>query len=218
MEFELWLFAIKNLAQTYEMSQVIYSQLPQGEKDSLKKEYERSVGGTKSSNKSKAAPTGNAKKYEELIGNFLNSMSVAERFLERNSIRYIRQNMPASPDDPDQEFLLRMFINLELSVTKVNSCLKYLGMPVTASGELKVDESDRYYVQNTLPAGPGYGAGSNDRRTVTDGMFIEFMTDGRWELGKLRRDADAPFGCFFTGPGGEEFHVNPNGLKVRLRG
>ena len=218
MEFELWLFAVKQLAQSYEMTQVIYSQLPQGEKDSLKKEYERSVGGAKSSDKNKASGGGSVKKYEELIGNFLNSMSVSERFLERNSIRYIRQNMPASPDDPDEEFLLRMFINLELSVTKVNSCLKYLGMPVTAAGELKVDEFGQYYVQNTLPSGSGYGAGSNNRRPVTDGMFIEFMTGGRWELGKLRRDADAPFGCFFAGSGGEEFHINPNGLKVRLRG
>ncbi len=218
MEFELWLFAIKNLAQTYEMSQVIYSQLPQGEKDSLKKEYERSVGGGKSAAKTQPAPNSSVKKYEELIGNFLNSMSVAERFLERNSVRYMRQNMPAAPNDPDQEYLLRMFINLELSVSKVNSCLKYLGMPVTAAGELKADEFGQFYVQNTLSSNAGFGAGANDRRPVKDGMFIEFMTDGRWELGKLRRDADAPFGCFFTGFGGEEFHVNPIGLNVRLRG
>ena len=44
MEFELWLFAIKNLAQTYEMSQVIFSQLPQAEKDDLRREYEKTTG------------------------------------------------------------------------------------------------------------------------------------------------------------------------------
>ena len=68
MEFELWLFAVKNLAQTYEMSQVIYSQLPQGEKDSLKKEYERSVGGVKNAGRNKgpgAAAPKNTKSLSE---------------------------------------------------------------------------------------------------------------------------------------------------------
>ena len=110
------------------------------------------------------------------------------------------------------------FLKLELSVSRVNSYLKYLGLPVTVSGELILDEFGQYYVQNTLPSNSGFGAGSNDRRIITDGMLVEFMTDGRWEAGKLYRDADAPFGCFFAGFGGEEFHVNPRGLKVRLRG
>ncbi len=43
MDFSLWLFASKQLAQTYEMSQVIYQQLPEAEKKVLKKEYNRTV-------------------------------------------------------------------------------------------------------------------------------------------------------------------------------
>ena len=35
LEFELWIYAIKQLAQTYEMSQMIYNQLPQEEKNLL---------------------------------------------------------------------------------------------------------------------------------------------------------------------------------------
>ena len=44
MEFTLWLFAVKRLAQTYEMSQVIFDQLPEAEKEELKKEYQASMG------------------------------------------------------------------------------------------------------------------------------------------------------------------------------
>lgn len=42
MPFELWLFAVKRLAQTYEMVEPIYSQLSEMEKQTLRKEYEQS--------------------------------------------------------------------------------------------------------------------------------------------------------------------------------
>ena len=47
MEFELWLFAVKQLAQTYEMSQVIYQQLPAEEKTALNREYRIQILGEK---------------------------------------------------------------------------------------------------------------------------------------------------------------------------
>ncbi|MBR3307686.1 MAG: GAF domain-containing protein [Lachnospiraceae bacterium] len=40
MPFELWLYAIKQLAQTYEMVEPIYAQLSDAEKEALRKEYE----------------------------------------------------------------------------------------------------------------------------------------------------------------------------------
>ena len=43
MPFELWLFAVKRLAQTYEMVDPIFSQLSEIEKNALRKEYEQSV-------------------------------------------------------------------------------------------------------------------------------------------------------------------------------
>ncbi|MCR4642608.1 MAG: GAF domain-containing protein [Lachnospiraceae bacterium] len=42
MPFELWLYAIKGLAQTYEMVGPIYAQLSEQEKKALKAEYEKS--------------------------------------------------------------------------------------------------------------------------------------------------------------------------------
>ena len=42
MPFELWLFAVKRLAQTYEMVEPIFSQLSEAEKQTLRKEYEQS--------------------------------------------------------------------------------------------------------------------------------------------------------------------------------
>ncbi len=44
MTFELWLFAIKQLGQTYEMAQKIYEQLPEAEKKRLQEEYRASYG------------------------------------------------------------------------------------------------------------------------------------------------------------------------------
>ncbi len=44
MDFELWLFAVKRLAQTYEMAREIYAQLPEEEKQRLQEEYKKSNG------------------------------------------------------------------------------------------------------------------------------------------------------------------------------
>ncbi len=43
MPFELWLYAIKGLAQTYEMVDPIYSQLSDQEKKTLREEYEKTA-------------------------------------------------------------------------------------------------------------------------------------------------------------------------------
>ena len=43
MPFELWLYAIKGLAQTYEMVEPIYSQLSDQEKKALQEEYEKTA-------------------------------------------------------------------------------------------------------------------------------------------------------------------------------
>ena len=43
MPFELWLYAIKGLAQTYEMVEPIYSQLSDQEKKALQEEYEKTT-------------------------------------------------------------------------------------------------------------------------------------------------------------------------------
>ena len=40
MTFELWLFTIKRLGQTYDAAIMIYRQLSEDRKDELKKEYD----------------------------------------------------------------------------------------------------------------------------------------------------------------------------------
>lgn len=42
MEFRLWLFVIKKLAQTYEMSNTIYDQMSEDSKKALFNEYQKS--------------------------------------------------------------------------------------------------------------------------------------------------------------------------------
>ena len=44
MSFELWLFTIKRLGQTYDAALAIYENLTDEKKEELKKEYEESVG------------------------------------------------------------------------------------------------------------------------------------------------------------------------------
>ncbi len=44
MTFELWLFTIKCLGQTYDAALAIYENLSDDKKEDLKKEYEETVG------------------------------------------------------------------------------------------------------------------------------------------------------------------------------
>ena len=44
MDFDLWLFAVKRLAQTYEMAHEIFEQLPEEEKKRLQEEYKKMNG------------------------------------------------------------------------------------------------------------------------------------------------------------------------------
>ena len=43
MSFELWLFTVKRLGQTYDAAIAIYENLPEDQKDALKKEYEEAT-------------------------------------------------------------------------------------------------------------------------------------------------------------------------------
>jgi hypothetical protein len=45
MTFELWLFAIKHLGQTYDAALAIYNTFPEDRKEELRKEYEETQGG-----------------------------------------------------------------------------------------------------------------------------------------------------------------------------
>jgi hypothetical protein len=44
MSFELWLFTIKRLGQTYDAALAIYENLPDEQKEELRKEFEETVG------------------------------------------------------------------------------------------------------------------------------------------------------------------------------
>lgn len=41
MEFKMWLFVIKKIAQTYDAATVVYASMPEATKESLLKEYEQ---------------------------------------------------------------------------------------------------------------------------------------------------------------------------------
>ena len=43
MSFELWLFTVKRLGQTYDAALAIYENLPEDRKEELKKEYDESI-------------------------------------------------------------------------------------------------------------------------------------------------------------------------------
>ncbi|MCR5789535.1 MAG: hypothetical protein K6G83_06545 [Lachnospiraceae bacterium] len=197
MEFELWLFAVKNLAQTYEMSQVIFAQLPEAEKKALRAEYEKTVsGGEKKEDKT-------LKKLEGLIYDLHNSMNVAERFVERHHPRYMEKYFEIEEGNVEQEFALRMFTELKLMTMKVMMAVTYLSRPVTDEGELSLNAEGKFIL------------GSHE---IVPGMLLEFFYHGRWEFGKVHRAPDAPYDYYLTGLHNEEFHINLNGLKVRVRG
>lgn len=43
MSFEVWLFAVKKFAQNYDVAQLIFNNLPDSEKERIRKEYEDTV-------------------------------------------------------------------------------------------------------------------------------------------------------------------------------
>ncbi len=203
MEFELWLFAVKQLAQTYEMSQVIFSQLPDAEKKDLRDEYDKTVGGGSSSSTEKTDKADKViKEYQDLFNGFQNAMSIAERFIEKNNVAKLDKSLQIDPSNPDQVFLRRSFTSLESSILQVLLFLKHISKPITAEGELHKDASGYY---------------SLDGRTVYHGMLIEFFHINRWEIGRLCQASDVPYGYFILGFRNEVFDVDLEGLQVRLR-
>ena len=210
MEFELWLFAVKQLAQNYAMCQMIYSQLSDDEKAELRKEYEASVGGgpaPDSGSSGSPAPAAKSdktiKEYRDLLNSFHNAMSIVERFLEKNSVKYLDSHLPIDVTNPDEVFLRRSFVNLEMSTLQTMQYLSHIAKPILAEGKLALDSNGQYSV---------------DGHPVTDGMFLEFFYINRWEIGRLCKGPDSAYGYFFLGFRNELFDVNLDGLQVRIRG
>jgi len=208
MEFELWLFAVKQLAQNYAMCQMIYSQLSDDEKQELRKEYEATIGGNPAPKAAAAdaspAPEDNktVKEYQDLLNGFHNAMSIVERFLEKNSVKYLDSHLPIDVANPDEVFLRRSFVNLEMSTLQIMQYLAHIAKPIIAEGKLSPDSSGNYFL---------------DGHPVTDGMFMEFFHINRWEIGRLCKGGDSPYGYFFIGFRNEIFDVKMDELVVRLR-
>ncbi|MCR4590849.1 MAG: hypothetical protein K5668_08520 [Lachnospiraceae bacterium] len=213
MEFELWLFAVKQLAQSYEMSQVIYSQLTDAEKADLHKEYDATIGGGSSGSSSGDSPAEKkeekkkdgktVKEYTDLINNFHNAMSIVERFVEKNNSKNLDRDYPIDPADPDEEFLRRIFLNMEIRTIQVLRFLSYTAKSVTYEGELRKEENGFYYLNEKL---------------IAEGQLLEFFYMNRWEIGILCKGPGTAYGYFILGFQNEIFDVNLDGLKVRLRG
>ena len=205
MEFELWLFAIKQLAQSYEMSQVIYSQLTDAEKEDLHREYDATVGGGSSggnAGKADEKSRKTLKEYRDLINSFHNAMSIAERFVEKNTVKNLDRDYPVDPSDADPEFLRRIFINMETETRKVIRYLNYTAKDVATEGELKKGNDGRYYIGD-LP--------------ISEGRLLEFFYRDRWEIGILCRNPESVYGYFFLGFQNEIYDVDLEGLKIRVR-
>jgi len=212
MEFELWLFAVKQLAQSYEMSQVIYSQLTDAEKADLHKEYDATIGGgpTGAVDKSSAGE-GNGKKndgktlkeYRDLMNSFHNAMSILERFVEKNNAKHLDRDYPIDPSDPDEEFMHRIFLNMETSTLQIIRYLNYTAKDVTQEGTLHRVENGFY---------------SLNGKQIPEGQLLEFFYMNRWEIGILCRNPGMVHGHFFLGFQNEIFDIDLEGLKVRLRG
>lgn len=209
MEFELWLFAVKQLAQSYEMTQVIFSQLPEDAKEDLRKEYESTMGGGSNSAESKkpaektAAENKTVKEYHDLLNNFHNAMSIVERFVEKNNIRSLNASYPIDATNPDEEFLHRMLLDLEAGTISVVKYLNSISRPVSEDGVIKKGADGQYVINNTV---------------LKEGMIVEFFNLNRWETGRLCKSSDSVYGYFFLGFRNEIFDIELEGLRARLRG
>ena len=210
MEFELWLFAVKQLAQNYAMCQMIYSQLSDDEKAELRKEYEATVGGGPAPQAAKdTAPSAEdtskktIKEYQDLLNSFHNAMSIVERFLEKNNVKHLDSTLPIDNMNPDEVFLRRSFINLEMSTLQIMQYLTHVSKPIIADGAVTLDSAGQYSV---------------DGHPVTEGMFLEYFHINRWEIGRLCKSEASPYGHFFLGFRNEVIDVKLDGLRVRILG
>ena len=197
MEFELWLYAVKQLAQNYEMSQVIFSQLTKAEQDDLRKEYESTIGGGEKKKENQAL-----KDYNDLISGLRNAMSITERYVEKNSIKKINDKHPIDESSADEEFLKRIFLSAEKDIIKAIRILSHVSKAVSAEGELKKNSNGSYSLNDTV---------------ISEGTFLEFFYMNRWEIGRLCALPGSAYGYIFLGTDDETFEVNLEGLKVRLR-
>ena len=197
MEFELWLYAIKQLAQNYEMSQVIFSQLTKAEQEDLRNEYESTIGGGGKKKENKTL-----KDYNDLISGLRNAMSITERYVEKNSIKRINERHPIDEGSADEEFLKRTFLSAEKDIIRAINILSHVSKPVSAEGELKKN---------------GNGTYSLNDKVISEGMLLEFFYMNRWEMGRLCAMPGSAYGYIFLGMNDETFDVNLEGLKVRLR-
>lgn len=197
MEFELWLYAIKQLAQNYEMSQVIFSQLTKAEQEDLRNEYESTIGGGGKKKENKTL-----KDYNDLISGLRNAMSITERYVEKNSIKRINERHPIDESSADEEFLKRTFLSAEKDIIRAINILSHVSKPVSAEGELKKNGDGTYSLNDTV---------------IREGMLLEFFYMNRWETGRLCAMPGSAYGYIFLGMNDETFDVKLEGLKVRLR-
>ena len=119
---------------------------------------------------------------------------------QQTLMKSVREHV--NPGDPDQEFFIRQFTNFSELMASIKMFVAYLDQPVRVEGELKRTTSGAFLLKDSV---------------VKQGMLLEFLKDGHWEVGRLREgigpDHEPEIRSFL----GKSYDVELDNLHVRMR-
>ena len=130
------------------------------------------------------------------------TMEAVKGYIEKNGSQSQLATLDIDYGDPDQEFYIRLLLEFEQIVKTAEMAMEYVDRPIRKTGRL-----------NYLSQSGVYLVGSEQ---IKQGDMLEFMSDGRWEIGRVYFDnTHSAYGL--VNIRGIKCGVELDGLKVRLR-
>ena len=201
MEFELWLFAIKKLAQNYDVAQIIYDNMPQDEKRKLRNEYEAQMGKSKAVSQP-AAPAPASANMDMVLADMVKTTGTIKSWLNK-SRRFERtaNALMNSTTDADQIFKARMVMSFMELLEKMDRVLEHLTKPVREEGQLHLTASNILALNRTV---------------MTEGTLVEFVVGSQWKIGYITLNREWGYYQIISIPE-REMYSRLEGVYVRIR-
>ena len=130
------------------------------------------------------------------------TMEAVKGYIKNNGSQSQLATLDIDYGDPEQEFYIRIFLEFEQIVKMTEMAMEYVDRPIRKTGRL-----------NYLSQSGVYLVGSEQ---IKQGDMLEFMSDGRWEIGRVHFDKVRST-YELLNIRGIKYDVEMDGLKVRLR-
>ena len=142
------------------------------------------------------------KLLRSVLHDIIRTMSTVEEYVEKSGkMEKVMNAGVIDPSDPDQAFYIRGITMLGELVTRIKLYAEYVDSPIKKEGTLKLTSSGNILLGDEV---------------FNPGKPFEFMINGEWEIGTMRKAPDGS-GYIVFSPMMEEYKVQIDGLKVRIR-